>query len=57
MIERAAKRFGLTPKPVNPEEKEDSPVSQLTSPVEFYWISGSPFAWRGLLTAEVKGIP
>jgi glutathione S-transferase len=40
-----------------PEEKEDSPVSQLTSPVEIYWISGSPFAWRVLLTAEVKGIP
>jgi glutathione S-transferase len=32
-------------------------VSQLTSPVEIYWISGSPFAWRVLLTAEVKGIP
>src|SRR3984893_19467506 len=27
------------------------------SPVEIYWISGSPFAWRVLLTAEVKGIP
>src|SRR5580704_11757058 len=40
-----------------PEEKEDGPVSQLTSPVEIYWISGSPFAWRVLLTAEVKGIP
>ena len=26
-------------------------------PVEIYWISGSPFAWRVLLTAEVKGIP
>jgi glutathione S-transferase len=25
--------------------------------VEIYWISGSPFAWRVLLTAEVKGIP
>jgi Glutathione S-transferase, N-terminal domain len=32
-------------------------MSQLTSPVEIYWISGSPFAWRVLLTAEVKGIP
>lgn len=28
-----------------------------TQPVEIYWISGSPFAWRVLLTAEVKGIP
>src|ERR1700730_6384362 len=27
------------------------------SPVEIYWISGSPFAWRVLLTAEAKGIP
>jgi glutathione S-transferase len=25
--------------------------------VEIYWISGSPFSWRVLLTAEVKGIP
>ena len=25
--------------------------------MEIYWISGSPFAWRVLLTAEVKGIP
>jgi hypothetical protein len=32
-------------------------MSQLTSPVEIYWISGSPFAWRVLLAAEVKGIP
>ena len=24
---------------------------------EIYWISGSPFSWRVLLTAEVKGIP
>jgi glutathione S-transferase len=32
-------------------------MSQLSSPVEIYWISGSPFAWRVLLTAEVKGIP
>jgi glutathione S-transferase len=32
-------------------------VPQLTSPVEIYWISGSPFSWRVLLTAEVKGIP
>src|ERR1700730_11537843 len=32
-------------------------MSQSTSPVEIYWISGSPFAWRVLLTAEVKGIP
>jgi glutathione S-transferase len=32
-------------------------MSQLASPVEIYWISGSPFAWRVLLTAEVKGIP
>lgn len=31
-------------------------MSQLASPVEIYWISGSPFAWRVLLTAEVKGI-
>jgi glutathione S-transferase len=31
-------------------------MSQLPSPVEIYWISGSPFAWRVLLTAEVKGI-
>jgi glutathione S-transferase len=26
-------------------------------PVEIYWVSGSPFAWRVLLTAEVEGIP
>jgi len=32
-------------------------MSQLASSVEIYWISGSPFAWRVLLTAEVKGIP
>jgi glutathione S-transferase len=32
-------------------------MSQLSSPVEIYWIAGSPFAWRVLLTAEVKGIP
>ncbi|MDQ6870024.1 MAG: glutathione S-transferase family protein [Pseudomonadota bacterium] len=32
-------------------------MSQLSSPVEIYWISGSPFAWRVLLTAEVKDIP
>lgn len=32
-------------------------MSQSTPPVEIYWISGSPFAWRVLLTAEVKGIP
>jgi hypothetical protein len=32
-------------------------MRQLTSPVEIYWISGSPFAWRVLLTAEVKGVP
>ena len=32
-----------------PEEKE--------IPHGIYWISGSPFAWRVLLTAEVKGIP
>jgi len=32
-------------------------MQQLTSPVEIYWISGSPFAWRVLLTAEVKDIP
>jgi hypothetical protein len=31
-------------------------MSQLASSVEIYWISGSPFAWRVLLTAEVKGI-
>ena len=32
-------------------------MSQLAPPVEIYWISGSPMAWRVLLTAEVKGIP
>ena len=32
-------------------------MSQMASSVEIYWISGSPFAWRVLLTAEVKGIP
>jgi hypothetical protein len=32
-----------------PEEKEDRLMSQLSSPVEIYWISGSPFAWRVLL--------
>lgn len=32
-------------------------MSHPTQPVEIYWISGSPFAWRVLLTAEVKGIP
>src|SRR5262249_4418325 len=37
--------------------KEERLVSQLASPVEIYWISGSPFSWRVLLTAEVKGIP
>src|SRR5215472_10687278 len=40
-----------------PEKKEERLVSQLTSPVEIYWISGSPFSWRVLLTAEVKSIP
>jgi glutathione S-transferase len=25
--------------------------------MEIYWISGSPFAWRVLLTPEVKAIP
>src|ERR1019366_8277875 len=39
-----------------PKEKEDHLMSQSASPVEIYWISGSPFAWRVLLTAEVKGI-
>jgi len=29
-------------------------MSLLTSPVEIYWISGSPFAWRVLLTAELQ---
>ena len=32
-------------------------MSQLASPVEIYWISGSPFSWEVLLTAEAKGIP
>ena len=32
-------------------------MSQLAPPVEIYWVSRSPFAWRVLLTAEVKGIP
>ena len=32
-------------------------MSQLAAPMEIYWISGSPMAWRVLLTAEVKGIP
>jgi glutathione S-transferase len=32
-------------------------MSQLAPPVEIYWMSGSPFAWRVLLAAEVKGIP
>src|ERR1700736_3242694 len=40
-----------------PKRTEDHLMSQLASPVEIYWISGSPFAWRVLLTAEVKGIP
>jgi Glutathione S-transferase, N-terminal domain len=39
------------------EEKEDHLMSQLASPLGIYWISGSPFAWRVLLTAEAKGIP
>jgi glutathione S-transferase len=39
------------------EEKEDHLMSQLAPPVEIYWVSRSPFAWRVLLTAEVKGIP
>jgi glutathione S-transferase len=38
-------------------EKEDRLMSQLTGPVKIFWISGSPFSWRVLLTAEVKGIP
>jgi len=25
--------------------------------IEFYWGSGSPFAWRAMLTLEVKGLP
>ncbi len=25
--------------------------------IEFYWGSGSPFAWRAMLMLEVKGIP
>src|SRR6202048_2955587 len=37
--------------------KEDHLMSQLAPPVEIYWISGSPFAWRVLLPAKVKGIP
>jgi glutathione S-transferase len=26
-------------------------------PIEIYWVSGSPFGWRVLLTAELKGVP
>jgi hypothetical protein len=26
------------------------------TPVEIYWISGSPFSWRVMLTVEVKGV-
>lgn len=26
-------------------------------PIEIYWVSGSPFGWRVLLTAELKDIP
>jgi glutathione S-transferase len=32
-------------------------MAQPTTPVEIYWLSGSPFAWRVLLAAEMKGIP
>ena len=27
------------------------------SQLAIYWVSGSPFSWRVLLTADVKGIP
>ena len=26
------------------------------SDITIYWASGSPFAWRAVLTAELKGI-
>lgn len=26
-------------------------------PVEIFWVSGSPYSWRVLLAAEVKGVP
>jgi len=26
-------------------------------PIEIYWVSGSPFGWRVLLTAELKNVP
>lgn len=26
-------------------------------PIEIYWVSGSPFGWRVLLTAELKSVP
>lgn len=26
-------------------------------PIEIYWVSGSPFGWRVLLAAELKGVP
>jgi hypothetical protein len=37
--------------------REGRPSHVTTStPVEIYWISGSPFSWRVLLTVEVKGV-
>jgi hypothetical protein len=45
------------PQALNAVVEPDRLMSQLASSVETYWISGSPFAWRVLLTAEVKGIP
>jgi hypothetical protein len=51
--------IGRTERPQarNAVAEPDRLMSQLASSVEIYWISGSPFAWRVLLTAEVKGIP
>jgi len=25
--------------------------------IELYYVSGSPYSWRVMLTAEVKGVP
>src|SRR3984893_15501496 len=50
--------IGRTERPQarNAVAEPDRLMSQLASSVEIYWISGSPFAWRVLLTAKLKGI-
>lgn len=32
-------------------------ITENDPPIEIYWVSGSPFGWRVLLAAELKGVP